>query len=577
MEAVLIMEILSIMLIVAAVVLLVQLRSRGKLKRLIWKKKKTKGNASDRQRMSQAESLLENTLHALNCQTSWTDDQNDRVVSYQYQSGHFRVRVEESSPFVRMLYLFCFTAPLDDINHIRIACNHCNVNSENERVVYIVNDEKNEVDVHIIAGMMFNEDNVREVLTLNMQKIFSMQNYFMRRYSDLKGDGNNKQNEDSETENAEFRRQLFLIRQQELLRQDAGQVRVNDTTGLPLAQLMDKAMGLSQIIPSRLVRHGNPTYEMSEKSEILSLDLKSLMMDGQQQPVNAVFLSLSFQNPRHPGMEYEMMMNMRHEGFDGQSQYYRITMCLMPAPVSKKLTYAERRNEQMVNSLLVAYDLTSPRQRTNEFEYMWEEAKTKLRKGEELSDEQALICDCLDKGVAQLLYQGKKLFLSERYFEALAHLENAYDKMQVRFDTMTNREKESFYEVCYMTGFCYCELGQYKRAYSYLDSVLGLQRIVYTEELVNCMVNSGDYRAFRFVDSLITQIHHGLDLEEGEAPAEHITRFLNFLNRRKTYLLIEKKRFQEAKEILNKMLDDPDNSDFALNELAYIQRLEKEN
>ena len=577
MQIMLIMEIISVILIVAVVILVGRLKGSGGLKKLVWKKRKGKGNTDDRQRMSEMETLLENTLHALNCETSWSDDQHDRVVSYQYQNGHFRVRVEESSSFVRMLYLFCFSATLDDINYIRIACNHCNVNSENERVVYIVNDQKNEVDIHIISGMIFNESNVKEVLTLNMQKIFSMQNYFLRKFADLKGEGKGKHHEDLETESAEFRRQLFLIRQQELNRQDIGELRVNKTTGIPLAQLMDKALGLDNVNPYKLVRYGNPPCEWLEKNEILSFDLKSLMMTEKSQPVNSVFLSLSFETPRHPGMDYEMMVNMRHEGFDGNSQFYRITLCLLPAPMSKKLTFSQRHNEQMINSLLVAYDLSSQQQRVNEFNYMWEEAKSKLQKGEELSEEQALICECLDIGIARLLYQGKKLFLSSRYYEALVHLENAYDKMQNRFDTMTNREKESFYEVCYMTGFCYCELGQYKRAYSYLDSVLGLQRIIYTEELVNCMVNSGDYRAFKFVDSLIAQISQGLDLEEGEMPAEHISNFLNFLKRRKSYLLIEKRRYQEAKEILNKMLDDPDNSDFALNELAYIQRLEKEN
>lgn len=580
MNSILTLEIISLILLTVAIVfLLKQYANIGHLNQFLGKLRKPRGKHAPQQGMPQMEALLDNALRSLNCETSWIDEQSDRVVSYQYQNGHFKIRVENGSPFARMLYLFCYTTSLDDINYVRIACNHCNINSENERVVYIINEQKNEVDLHILAGLMFNENNVKEALTVNMRKIFAMQNFFMRKYTDIKGEGKGSPNEDQETETAEFRRQLFLIRQQELQRQEVGELRVNAQSTIPLSELMDKTMGLDHITPHKLVRYGNPPSEFLEENEILNFDLKSLMRvnnteaDFQQSPVQ---LSLSFETPRHPGLEYEMMINMRHEGFDGHSQYYRLTLCLMPAPVSGKMSYTQRHNEQRMNSVLVAYDLTSPQQQINEFNYMWSEAKSKLRKGEELSDEQALICECLDTSMAQLLYRGKKLFLAERYYEALVNLENAYDKMQRNFDIMSHREKETFYEVCYMSGFCYCELRQYKRAYSYLDSILGLQRIVYTEELVNCMVNSGDYRAFKFVDNLITQISQTLDLEEGETPPEHLARFLSFLKRRKTYLLIEKLRFEEAKEILNKMLDDPDNSDFALNELAYIQRLEKE-
>ena len=42
--------------------------------------------------------------------------------------------------------------------------------------------------------------------------------------------------------------------------------------------------------------------------------------------------------------------------------------------------------------------------------------------------------------------------------------------------------------------------------------------------------------------------------------------------RRKAYLLVSLGRYDEAKTILTAMLKEPENSDFALNELAYIQK-----
>ena len=94
-------------------------------------------------------------------------------------------------------------------------------------------------------------------------------------------------------------------------------------------------------------------------------------------------------------------------------------------------------------------------------------------------------------------------------------------------------------------------------------------------EYVNCLVNSGDFRALQIIDN----IYNGIKPDENdEEPEPAIRDFLYFLLRRKAYVLVEKGRLNEAEEIFRPMLEQPENSDFALNELAYIQKLrEKKN
>ena len=87
------------------------------------------------------------------------------------------------------------------------------------------------------------------------------------------------------------------------------------------------------------------------------------------------------------------------------------------------------------------------------------------------------------------------------------------------------------------------------------------------------MVNSGDVRALSYIDQLMTQMRMENELnDEDEEPQEHITKFMNFLKRRQAYLLIERRQYNKAKTILNELLDDPESSDFAINELAFIQK-----
>ena len=48
-----------------------------------------------------------------------------------------------------------------------------------------------------------------------------------------------------------------------------------------------------------------------------------------------------------------------------------------------------------------------------------------------------------------------------------------------------------------------------------------------------------------------------------------------FLKRRKAYILIDKKRYSEARSLLSEMLSDPMCKDFAQDELKYLNAIEK--
>lgn len=124
-----------------------------------------------------------------------------------------------------------------------------------------------------------------------------------------------------------------------------------------------------------------------------------------------------------------------------------------------------------------------------------------------------------------------------------------------------------------MLGFCYNELQQYDRAYYYLTFVTGVNRTLYAEEYVNCMIYLGDYRSLMTIDGILEDLHNSIvEDEEGEVE-QSVHPFLQFLYRRKAYVLVELHRLDEAEEMLRQMIDDPESGDFALDELAYIQQL----
>ena len=525
------------------------------------------------------EKWADEALRGLNCQVQWVDDEGVRVAQYDYQNGHFRLHLDKSSPYVRMSYLFCFTSPLDNIEIARVVANKCNINSDNARVVYSINEEKHEVDMHIISGLLLHPDTARNTLAEAMAATFSWQNALVRKFAEMEDEKARTGDADSELSVANRKRELFLIRQQEMRMQgnDIQGFRSVNGLGVTLQMLLDKALGLTDTHPTRLEVYSNVVEVLKDEQNILGYHLDDLAKElrGDDSHKYATAMMWTYL-PAAPKVERTITFALNDEGSDGNTSWFRVNAMLVPLSISPAQPY-NQRNDTLACSVLMACDNVSRQQLIDESNYMWKEAVQKVKNGEEdaLTQEQALIAACTDMRTAQMLYQGKKLFLAKRFLEALPFFENAYRMMLPDFDKMKGRQKETFYEVVYHIGFCYCDLKQYDRALGYLDMLAGLHRITYTTEQVNAMVNSGDFRSMGTIDQLVASINDSLDLEEGEKPAEHIQAFLAFLNRRKAFILVDKGRLEEAKALLNKMLEDPLSADYAINELAYIQKLEK--
>ena len=95
--------------------------------------------------------------------------------------------------------------------------------------------------------------------------------------------------------------------------------------------------------------------------------------------------------------------------------------------------------------------------------------------------------------------------------------------------------------------------------------------MTYTEAFVNCLVNSNDFRAVTVIDTLLAEVTRGM--EEGVEKAVYAVGFRNFLLRRKATLLIRRHLYTAAEVLLKALLNEPDSSDYALNELALLQKI----
>ena len=537
--------------------------------KLLGIKRRRKKKGPDAHRAEEMERVASQALQELHCDVSWETENAVRIGQFDFQNGHFQLRIDPSSAYASLAYLFCFNVKLDQLNPVRIVVNKCNINSENHRIIYTINDERNEVDLHILAGIRLSQENARETLTECMTGAFAWQNTLARHLAERK-DGQGKA--DTELSNAERGRELFLLHEHEMRMQGDDGLRKNEVDRVTLGQFLEKTLGLTGLSATRL-EFANPEYETLEDSdEILDYDLSQALFANGKRVASQTVAMLRVIMPDMPLEERLITLTFNEEGSDGLTDYFRVSAYLVPLSVSTSHPFNQKHHIQLNNSALMAYDHVSRQQQREESNYMWKEAVQKKKNGQadELTDEQKLLSNCSDAGLAHLLYRGRKLYLAGRYYEALLLFENAFIEMTDFYDRMDDNELQSFYDLVFDIGFCYSELKVYDKALFYLEMLSGLHRITYTMEYVNCLVNSGDYRAQQAIDHLIAGVK--MNLEEDEQPQEHIAAFLAFLQRRKVYVLIEKQAYNKAQRMLKKMLNDPENADFALNELAYLQK-----
>ena len=520
--------------------------------------------------------IVSKALKALNCTGEWRKESDAAIVRYTFQSGHFGIRIIGNCPQVELSYLFFAEAEMKDINIVRHVCNHFNLNSTGPRFSYSINEETNIIDMHILTPLLLDDDRAKDILSSAMVDMFLWQNSFIRSLTDVKKDAKSSATSDLEWSEKEVARDFFLLREQELRHQKKGaEWRQNDKEAATLKQWMDKVFGLVDVVFSELMVVTDTVTVINDRESIASYNLSdTLIADGAFVRQKAM-LDLVFFLPAHPTTRRRMTFSIQQADGCEDVLYYQVVATLLPLPSGIGRPLHSKEVQVQSHSVLLAYDLRSTKQLQDEFVYMWKEAKSKVANGEEnqLTEEQRLIANVESVDAARFVYRSRTLYRQKRYYEAISCLENAYRLLNSNIDKKSLEERNLFLEVCYMLGFCYNELQQYDRAYYYLTFVTGVNRTLYAEEYVNCMIYLGDYRSLMTIDGILEDLHNSIvEDEEGEVE-QSVHPFLQFLYRRKAYVLVELHRFDEAEEMLRQMIDDPESGDFALDELAYIQQL----
>lgn len=167
----------------------------------------------------------------------------------------------------------------------------------------------------------------------------------------------------------------------------------------------------------------------------------------------------------------------------------------------------------------------------------------------------------------QLIKISQELYHSHRTVEALHGFLHAYSTLLMDYYKNTVEQQQLCKETASSIGYCYMELDLAEIADYYLNVGITACEIWPTMEYVNFLANTKDVRALSIIDKLL--------LEVNKVNKKDQVQLCAFLKRRKAYVLIDWGMIEQAKDLLNSMLEDPLCSEFAKNELAYIRQMEQ--
>lgn len=141
----------------------------------------------------------------------------------------------------------------------------------------------------------------------------------------------------------------------------------------------------------------------------------------------------------------------------------------------------------------------------------------------------------------------------------------------IQFESKDELLWEIFFESSYRIGYTLMELGKIYTAAYYLEIASHSSVYQHVQEYINCLSNSKDPQALVVVEDVIKRSPKPESEENMEAWNFHMA----FLKRRKAYILIDKNRISEAIILLQEMVDEPLNKDFAQRELQYLEKIRK--
>ncbi len=518
-----------------------------------------------------------------------------------YQSGFFVLDIPAPGGMQRLTMPGVYTAEICDIDSVRLVCNQTNEGLTAIKAIYSFDEDGDEIRCHLqcaLAPAADTEQSARD-LSRALGELFSARDAISPQLHRVIGKSREHNISDIEHEYHCDTAVASVLARAETLHSEDDINRMCEAAlpvippAAPTVGDWLRTMGLLagatllrlRVVTGQDVRlfEGDGAARHYQLHTALSSQKPSPGSEGHALSRNATLL-LSYRLPGEeentdaPERQLTLVLEETDGGEDGTPLRYRLTYSMPPKDAQRPYTSGapEERTHPLSGCMAMSADMRTLAQAAAEFRYELAEAREAADKGEALTPVQSEILAVEDTGTAYDIYWGQKLMLEKDYFNAALHFQRCWQRLNTEMmRTPGDKLTDTYHNVSYRAGFCLMELGLPREAFYYLQACEYSGDASHMTEMVNCLVNAGDYRAVQKVDSVLATVEErvkDITEEDGNVPPE-LGRLRNFLRRRRVYLFIERGHIDQAERDCHAMLDEPANADFALNELDYIQRL----
>ncbi len=213
--------------------------------------------------------------------------------------------------------------------------------------------------------------------------------------------------------------------------------------------------------------------------------------------------------------------------------------------------------------------LTSPREDYWEAKYMVGEVVGLHGNPKEakLTPEQLLLVTALHPTVQDDLYWAMKFYNENCLFQSLFYMHRIFQQLN-RLRSAYPEEVKQLPDIALYMGSIYLRLKMDDRAYYYLDKARENATLDSLEMYISCLCRLKDSNAIRIIKECLRSLaDESLDKEENNPEYK----FYLFLKRHLVRMYLYESRFSMAEEILNQMMRDGEESEFAMRNLLYIK------
>ena len=525
----------------------------------------------------------ENLLKSIGC-TYTREKRKDDLVEFRFnfQNGYYNMRIFSHSGEVVIFFQGIAEVSAEKIDLLRVTCNRVNTIVLCHTVYYAYSNDKKNMIVHISAPFFFTDDTLRTkdaFLTL-LEGFFDVRRIFTNEFLLLEKEGSSSSPYDVEKNNLNYARENALLDSLELFHlNNEGKVKKTDNESFNYRLGAKLPISVASLLAT--------VFQINQPSiidiTIVSDSIKTLSSAEQVKTFNVLSSLIAEEEEGKPSFVKDVVTLLVKYKYQtkGNDSLRIATIVLKADKETQECLYVVAAVADVnaeAGAFYLAYDKGDNEQRLKELAYMRQDAIDKIFAGkqEELTEDQQMLALWQTDDFAQRVYWGKKCFRQERYYEVIAYLAPVWNKMLAYELPKDEAIQNTLFLTAFYLGSSYAELKLYDQAYYYLDGIFHIRDIGVSIAYVNTLVNARDFRSLYVINTLIKELRE--KYADGAEPMTDVEeRFMNFLRRRWAYVHVELGDLTSAENVYKKMLNEPLNTDFALNELAYIQKLRENN